>query len=117
MAIGGPDRQFSLALGRVGRHDRAQSPNPRDSALLAGYVKRNAQPVGLVKRAEEWPWSSVHACLSGQDGAGIRNCLRAAYLVGERNAVRPIGARGGEATTLSIVRVGLQELAVAVGDA
>ena len=67
MAIEGPDRQFSLALGRVGRHDRAQSPNPRDSALQVRHVERNAPPAGLVKRAEDWPWSNVHARRYGDE--------------------------------------------------
>ena len=29
------------------------------------YVERNALRAGLVKRAEDWPWSSLHARLSG----------------------------------------------------
>ena len=32
---------------------------------LVRYVERNARRAGLVKRAEEWPWSSVHVRLYG----------------------------------------------------
>ncbi len=35
---------------------------------LVRYVERNAQRAGLVKRAEEWRWSSVDARLHGNDG-------------------------------------------------
>jgi putative transposase len=34
---------------------------------LVRYVERNARRAGLVKRAEEWPWSSVYARLHGSD--------------------------------------------------
>jgi len=34
---------------------------------LVGYVERNAQRAGLVKRAEEWPWSSLHARRYGNE--------------------------------------------------
>ncbi len=30
------------------------------------YVERNAKRAGLVKKAEEWPWSSVHVRLYGK---------------------------------------------------
>ena len=38
-----------------------------DSHFLAlvRYVERNAKRAGLVKKAEEWPWSSVHVRLYG----------------------------------------------------
>ena len=38
-----------------------------DSHFLAlvRYVERNAQRAGLVKKAEAWPWSSVHVRLYG----------------------------------------------------
>ena len=32
---------------------------------LVRYVERNAKRAGLVKKAEEWPWSSVHVRLYG----------------------------------------------------
>jgi len=32
---------------------------------LVRYVERNAQRAGLVPRAEDWPWSSVHVRLYG----------------------------------------------------
>jgi putative transposase len=32
---------------------------------LVRYVERNAQRAGLVKKAEDWPWSSVYARLNG----------------------------------------------------
>jgi len=34
---------------------------------LVRYVERNAQRAGLVKRAEDWPWSSVHTRLYGKE--------------------------------------------------
>ena len=34
---------------------------------LVRYVERNAKRAGLVKRAEDWPWSSVHARLYGNE--------------------------------------------------
>jgi putative transposase len=39
-----------------------------DSHFLAlvRYVERNAKRAGLVKKAEEWPWSSVHVRLCGK---------------------------------------------------
>ena len=39
---------------------------------LVRYVERNARRAGLVKRAEDWPWSSVRdygGSLSGTGGA------------------------------------------------
>ena len=33
---------------------------------LVRYVERNAKRAGLVKKAEEWPWSSVHVRLYGK---------------------------------------------------
>jgi putative transposase len=46
-------------------------PVEQDSHFLAlvRYVERNARRAGLVKRAEEWPWSSVYARLYGKEGA------------------------------------------------
>ena len=39
-----------------------------DSHFLAlvRYVERNAKRAGLVKKAEEWPWSTVHVRLYGK---------------------------------------------------
>ncbi len=39
-----------------------------DSHFLAlvRYVERNGKRAGLVKKAEEWPWSSVHVRLYGE---------------------------------------------------
>ena len=34
---------------------------------LVRYVERNAQRAGLVKRAEDWPWSSVYTRLYGKE--------------------------------------------------
>jgi putative transposase len=34
---------------------------------LVRYVERNAQRAGLVKKAEDWPWSSVYARLYGSE--------------------------------------------------
>jgi putative transposase len=40
----------------------------RDEHLLwvLRYVERNALRAGLVKRAEDWPWGSLHARLHGE---------------------------------------------------
>jgi putative transposase len=32
----------------------------RHFLTLVRYVERNAKRAGLVKKAKEWPWSSVH---------------------------------------------------------
>jgi len=44
-------------------------PIQRDEHLLTvcRYVERNALSAGLVKRAEEWAWSSLHARLYGPE--------------------------------------------------
>ena len=44
-------------------------PIQRDEHLLTvcRYVERNALSAGLVERAEEWPWSSLHARLHGPE--------------------------------------------------
>jgi putative transposase len=34
---------------------------------LVRYVERNPKRAGLVKKAEDWPWSSVYARLSGNE--------------------------------------------------
>jgi putative transposase len=34
---------------------------------LVRYVERNAQRAGLVRKAEDWPWSSVYARLYGNE--------------------------------------------------
>jgi len=34
---------------------------------LVRYVERNAQRAGLVKKAEDWPWSSAYARLYGKE--------------------------------------------------
>src|SRR5579862_6807166 len=34
---------------------------------LVRYVERNAQRAGLVKKAEDWPWSSVYVRLDGNE--------------------------------------------------
>jgi putative transposase len=43
-------------------------PVQRGSPILTlvRYVERNAQRAGLVKRAEDWPWSSAQARLYGE---------------------------------------------------
>jgi len=35
---------------------------------LVRYVERNAKRAALVKRAEDWPWSSVYVRLKGEEG-------------------------------------------------
>ena len=39
---------------------------------LCPRVERNAKCAGLVKRAENWPWSSAHARLGGNEKQ--KNC-------------------------------------------
>jgi putative transposase len=41
-------------------------------ATAVRYVSLNPVRAGLVKRAEEWPWSSVRAHLAGQDDELVR---------------------------------------------
>src|SRR5208283_4328470 len=49
--------RYKSLLVEPGRHFRT----------LVRYVERNAQRAGLVKRAEDWPWSSAHARLRGNE--------------------------------------------------
>ena len=47
---------------------------PVDTASLAdvlAYVELNPVRAGIVKRPEEWKWSSAHAHLSGVDNTGL----------------------------------------------
>lgn len=87
---------------------------PMDEAHLlacARYVELNPVRAGLVARAEDWPWSSARAHLSGQDDglvrmqpllgqvgdwaafldAGLTGAEREAIRAGERTG-RPLGS-------------------------
>jgi putative transposase len=42
-------------------------PAESDRPFQVRYVESNAPRAGLVKKAEDWPWSSVHARLYGNE--------------------------------------------------
>jgi REP element-mobilizing transposase RayT len=58
-------RDSNAALGRVGKHfweDESFDHWVRDEAELVrirAYIERNPVSAGLVKRPEDWPWSSA----------------------------------------------------------
>jgi putative transposase len=58
----------TVGYGHVyqGRYKSLLVESDRHFLTLVRYVERNAQRAGLVKKAEEWPWSSVHARLYGR---------------------------------------------------
>ena len=60
----------SVGYGHIYQGRYKSLPVQRDSHFLTlvRYVERNAQRAGLVKRAEEWPWSSVYARRYGRAG-------------------------------------------------
>jgi putative transposase len=49
-----------------GRYKSLLVESDRHFLTLVRYVERNAKRAGLVKKAEEWPWSSVHVRLYGK---------------------------------------------------
>ena len=55
--------------GRIWQGRFKAPPIQQDHHLLIvmRYVERNPLRAGLVKRAEDWPWSSLQARLSGSD--------------------------------------------------
>lgn len=48
-----------------GRYKSLLVESDRHFLALVRYVERNAKRAGLVTKAEEWPWSSVHVRLLG----------------------------------------------------
>jgi putative transposase len=57
----------TVGYGHVYQGRYKSLPVESDSHFLAlvRYVERNARRAALVKRAEDWPWSSVHVQLYG----------------------------------------------------
>src|SRR5271157_262381 len=57
----------TVGYGHVYQGRYKSLPVERDGHFLAlvRYVERNAKRAGLVKKAEDWPWSSAHARLHG----------------------------------------------------
>jgi putative transposase len=50
-----------------GRYKSLPVESDRHFLTLVRYVERNAKRAALVKRAEDWPWSSVYARLYGKE--------------------------------------------------
>jgi putative transposase len=50
-----------------GRYKSLPVQQDRHLRALVRYVERNAKRAGLVKRAEDWPWSSAHARRYGNE--------------------------------------------------
>ena len=50
-----------------GRYKSLLVESGRHFLTLVRYVERNAQRAALVKKAEDWPWSSAHARLGGNE--------------------------------------------------
>jgi len=50
-----------------GRYKSLPVQPDRHFLALVRYVERNAQRAALVRRAEEWPWSSVHVRRYGDE--------------------------------------------------
>jgi putative transposase len=59
----------TVGYGHVYQGRYKSLPVERNSHFLGliRYVERNALRAGLVKRAEDWPWSSVHVRLYGNE--------------------------------------------------
>src|SRR5271157_1471668 len=60
-------RTRTVGYGHVyqGRYKSLRVESDRHFLTLVRYVERNAQRAALVKKAEDWPWSSVYARLYG----------------------------------------------------
>jgi len=67
----------TVGYGHVyqGRYKSLRVESDRHFLALVRYVERNAKRAGLVPKAEDWPWSSVHVRLYGS--ARERKMLRA----------------------------------------
>jgi len=61
-------RTRTVGYGHVyqGRDKSLLVESDRHFLTLVRYVERNAKRAALVKRAEDWPWSSAHARLGGK---------------------------------------------------
>ena len=62
-------RTRTVGYGHVyqGRYKSLLVESDRHFLTLVRYVERNAKRAGLVKKAEDWPWSSAHARLGGNE--------------------------------------------------
>jgi putative transposase len=62
-------RTRTAGYGHVyqGRYKSLLVESDRHFLTLVRYVESNAQRAALVKRAEDWPWSSAHARLGGNE--------------------------------------------------
>ncbi len=62
-------RTRTAGYGHVyqGRYKSLVVETDRHFLVLVRYVERNARRAGLVKKAEDWPWSSAHARLYGNE--------------------------------------------------
>jgi len=60
-------RTRTIGYGHIyqGRYKSLPVEQDGHFLTLVRYVERNAKRAGLVRRAEEWPWSSVHVRLYG----------------------------------------------------
>jgi putative transposase len=60
-------RTRTVGSGHVyqGRYKSLLVESDRHFLTLVRYVERNAKRAGLVKKAEDWPWSSAHARVGG----------------------------------------------------
>jgi putative transposase len=58
----------TVGYGHVyqGRYKSLLVESDRHFLALVRYMERNAKRAGLVRKAEEWPWSSVHVRLYGK---------------------------------------------------
>ena len=59
-------RQANKILGRIGQRLWQEESydhwvrNEEEFSRIEAYVEHNPVSAGLVKRAEDWPWSSAH---------------------------------------------------------
>ena len=62
-------RTRTVGYGHVyqGRYKSLLVESDRHFLTLVRYVERNAQRAALVKKAEDWPWSSAHVRLHGNE--------------------------------------------------
>jgi len=62
-------RTRTVGSGHVyqGRYKSLLVESDRHFLTLVRYVERNAKRATLVKKAEDWPWSSAHARLGGNE--------------------------------------------------
>jgi putative transposase len=67
-------RTRTVGYGHVyqGRYKSLWVESGRHFLTLVRYVERNTKRAALVKKAEDWPWSSAHARLGGNEKQ--KNC-------------------------------------------